>query len=163
MENIMNTAKIIAEAIDDAFGKDKPEDVAELLQSLNETIFSHEDIGITKEEMEAIVQRALYPPKGGRSYGPFHAPFADPDRTSTMVTYQNRAKDIAIIPLIETMKGVENIEDTSPTNTVSAETTSVAEVEVNAKMNSKSRVALNLYYISVDNPITYNFINMNNT
>jgi len=64
----------------------------------------------TKEEMEAIIDRAIYPPGGSRSFGPLNAAYAELDPTSTMFSYFDTAKDLAIIPIIESVKGVENVE-----------------------------------------------------
>ncbi|OGE54911.1 hypothetical protein PENARI_c005G04797 [Penicillium arizonense] len=65
----------------------------------------------TPEEMEAIVQRARYPPHGTRSFGPYQAPFADP-ATQTFAQYYAKAKagQIAILPILETCLAVQNAE-----------------------------------------------------
>lgn len=67
-----------------------------------------------KQEMEAIIDRAIYPPHGRRSFGPLSAAFADPDGPSGgMGAYFQRAKrgDIALLPMIESKEGLENAED----------------------------------------------------
>jgi len=64
-----------------------------------------------RQEMEGIITRAVYPPGGQRSFGPFNAPYADQDPKSTMQSYYTKAKtDVAIIPIIESREGVENAE-----------------------------------------------------
>lgn len=66
----------------------------------------------SREECVEIVQRALYPPLGQRSFGPFLAPFADTDRSSDVVKYMSkRSKELAILPMIESMEGVEHAEE----------------------------------------------------
>lgn len=63
-------------------------------------------------EAEAIIQKAIYPPIGQRSFGPFLAPYADIDSTSDVPRYlSERVKDVAIILMIESVVGVENAED----------------------------------------------------
>jgi 2-keto-3-deoxy-L-rhamnonate aldolase RhmA len=66
----------------------------------------------TAEEMEEIAANASYPPRGNRSFGPALAPFGDIDVTSTMTSYLQKARDgeIALIPIIETAQGVQNVE-----------------------------------------------------
>lgn len=67
-----------------------------------------------KREMEAIIDRAIYPPHGRRSFGPFSAAFAAPDGPSGgMGAYFQRAKrgDIALLPMIESKEGVENADE----------------------------------------------------
>jgi len=62
-------------------------------------------------ECEEIIQRAIYPPYGQRSFGPFLAPYADTDNASDVAKYlSKRAKDLAIMPMIETVEGVKNAE-----------------------------------------------------
>lgn len=64
------------------------------------------------QECEEIVQRAIYPPQGQRSFGPFLAPYADVDPTSDVTKYlRTRVKDVAIIPMIESAEGVKNAEE----------------------------------------------------
>jgi 4-hydroxy-2-oxoheptanedioate aldolase len=65
----------------------------------------------TKKEAEDIINRAVYPPGGARSYGPFNAPYADLDPKATAATYFAKAKDIAIIPILESKQGLENAEE----------------------------------------------------
>jgi len=66
----------------------------------------------SKVEMYNIIRYAKYPPLGQRSFGPFNAPYADLDADSTMEKYFTRtAKDIAILPMIESVQGVNNVED----------------------------------------------------
>jgi 2-keto-3-deoxy-L-rhamnonate aldolase RhmA len=62
-------------------------------------------------EMEAIIQRALYPPRGQRSFGPYHAQFAD-SQTQSFADYYDKAqrREIAIIPILESREAVENAE-----------------------------------------------------
>ncbi|OAL39439.1 hypothetical protein AYO20_01309 [Fonsecaea nubica] len=65
-------------------------------------------------EMKAILDRALYPPAGRRSFGPLYAPFGHPDGPhGGMGGYFERAKrgDIAILPIIESREGLENVEE----------------------------------------------------
>jgi len=64
----------------------------------------------TAEEMEGIIKRGVYPPRGQRSYGPFNAPYANPDPKSTMASYFANSKDVCIMPIIESKEGVENAE-----------------------------------------------------
>lgn len=68
---------------------------------------------VTKaQECEDIIQRAIYPPQGQRSFGPFLAPYADIDPLSDIAKYvQERAKDVSIIPMIESVEGVQNAEE----------------------------------------------------
>jgi 2-keto-3-deoxy-L-rhamnonate aldolase RhmA len=67
-------------------------------------------------EMGAIIDRAIYPPGGRRSFGPFYAPLAHPDGPgapgSGVGTYVQRAQrgEIAILPMIESKEGLENVE-----------------------------------------------------
>ncbi|KAE8331446.1 Pyruvate/Phosphoenolpyruvate kinase-like domain-containing protein [Aspergillus sergii] len=65
----------------------------------------------TAGEMEAIVQRALYPPRGQRSFGPYHAQFAD-SNTRSFLDYYDKAqrRDIAILPILESREAVQNAE-----------------------------------------------------
>lgn len=67
----------------------------------------------TAEEMRAIVNKALYPPHGARSWGPFHAPFGSLDSKVSFSEYYRRAqsREIAILPIIESREGVENVEE----------------------------------------------------
>lgn len=66
----------------------------------------------SKAELENIVRHARYPPIGQRSFGPFNAPYADLDGDSTMDKYfATTAKDIALLPMIESAQGVANAEE----------------------------------------------------
>jgi 2-keto-3-deoxy-L-rhamnonate aldolase RhmA len=67
----------------------------------------------TKEEMDLIIKRACYPPLGQRSSGPFRTPFADLDeKTTSFAKYRSETvKDVAIMPMIESVEGVENAEE----------------------------------------------------
>lgn len=63
------------------------------------------------KECEKIIQKAIYPPHGQRSFGPFLAPYADTDNASDVAKYLlQRAKDLAIMPMIESVEGVKNAE-----------------------------------------------------
>jgi 2-keto-3-deoxy-L-rhamnonate aldolase RhmA len=65
-----------------------------------------------REECAGILQRALYPPLGQRSFGPFLAPFADTNSSADVATYMSkRSKELAIIPMIESVEGVERAEE----------------------------------------------------
>lgn len=66
----------------------------------------------TREQMEQIISKALYPPHGSRSFGPFSAPFGQADPTSNINQYVKMAqrRDIAILPMIESRQGIENAE-----------------------------------------------------
>jgi 2-keto-3-deoxy-L-rhamnonate aldolase RhmA len=67
-----------------------------------------------KREMEGIIDRAIYPPGGRRSFGPLSAPFADPNWPSGgMGGYFQRALkgEIALLPMIESKEGLENAEE----------------------------------------------------
>ena len=66
-------------------------------------------------EMKAIIDRAIYPPGGRRSYGPIYAPYAYPDGVKAgggMAGYVERAQrgDIALLPMIESKDGLTNVE-----------------------------------------------------
>ncbi|KAK6385532.1 hypothetical protein LTS17_001100 [Exophiala oligosperma] len=66
------------------------------------------------EEMRAILDRAIYPPAGRRSFGPLYAPLAHPDGPQGgMAGYFERAKrgEIAILPIIESREGLDNVEE----------------------------------------------------
>ncbi|EXJ76471.1 uncharacterized protein A1O5_00979 [Cladophialophora psammophila CBS 110553] len=66
---------------------------------------------MTAQECENIIQRAIYPPRGQRSFGPFLAPYADVDPMADVTKYmKDRVKEVAIIPMIESMEGVQNAE-----------------------------------------------------
>lgn len=63
------------------------------------------------EQMKAIIQRALYPPRGQRSFGPYHAQFAD-SHTRSFADYYDKAqrREIAILPILESREAVDNAE-----------------------------------------------------
>lgn len=66
------------------------------------------------KELREIIDRAIYPPGGRRSFGPIVAPFAHPEGAGTgMGAYFTRAKagEIALLPMIESKEGVENCEE----------------------------------------------------
>jgi 2-keto-3-deoxy-L-rhamnonate aldolase RhmA len=64
-----------------------------------------------RKEMEAIVQSAVYPPVGQRSFGPTMAAFADLDPGATNMKYfMETSKEVAVIPMIESVEGLENAE-----------------------------------------------------
>lgn len=66
----------------------------------------------SRAEMENVVRHVRYPPMGQRSFGPFHAPYADIDADSNMDKYFSRtAKDIALLPMIESVQGVANADE----------------------------------------------------
>jgi 2-keto-3-deoxy-L-rhamnonate aldolase RhmA len=73
-----------------------------------------------KAEMDEIVKRAKYPPRGQRSSGPFRTPFADLDeRTTSFGRYlTERVKDVALLPMIESVEGLENAEAILSTESV---------------------------------------------
>lgn len=68
----------------------------------------------TRQQMEDVCARALYPPQGSRSYGPFSAPFAAPVGASaaSLAGYVDSARrgEVAVLPMIESRRGVENAE-----------------------------------------------------
>jgi 4-hydroxy-2-oxoheptanedioate aldolase len=74
----------------------------------------------TKAEMDEIVKRAKYPPRGQRSNGPFRTPFADLNEKSTSFGryLMETAKDVAILPMIESVEGLENVEAILSTESV---------------------------------------------
>lgn len=63
-------------------------------------------------EMEQVIDRALYPPRGRRSFGPTMAAFAQPAGFGGTMGYFERARKghIAILPMIESKEGVENLD-----------------------------------------------------
>ena len=67
----------------------------------------------TAAEMKAIVDRAVYPPVGSRSFGPFNAPFASLDPRDGFAEYYQRAREggVAVLPIIESSEGVRNCEE----------------------------------------------------
>lgn len=65
-------------------------------------------------EMASILDRAVYPPGGRRSFGPLSAPFAHPNGPAGgMGAYVERAQkgEIAILPMIESKEGLENVDE----------------------------------------------------
>ena len=67
-------------------------------------------------QMKAIIDRGVYPPGGRRSYGPIYAGFADPKGGTGLAAaarYFERARrgEIAIIPMIESKEGLQNVEE----------------------------------------------------
>jgi 2-keto-3-deoxy-L-rhamnonate aldolase RhmA len=66
----------------------------------------------TKEEMDLIIKRALYPPLGARSSGPFRTPFADlAEKTTDFTRYKEEVvQGVAVMAMIESVEGVENAE-----------------------------------------------------
>ena len=68
----------------------------------------------TVTDMRTVLDHALYPPKGRRSFGPIYAPFAS--RGDGSATYgaandyfqRARQGEIAIIPMIESKEGLDN-------------------------------------------------------
>ncbi|KAL4939237.1 Pyruvate/Phosphoenolpyruvate kinase-like domain-containing protein [Aspergillus oleicola] len=65
----------------------------------------------TVQEMEDIIQRSRYPPRGSRSFGPYQAPFGDAS-TRSFADYYRKAQDqrIAILPILESREAVRNAE-----------------------------------------------------
>lgn len=73
-------------------------------------------------EMQQIIDKAVYPPAGRRSFGPSLAPFGDPNGPQSGVAgYIERAQrgDIAILPMIESQEGLDNAEAIVSTDGVS--------------------------------------------
>ncbi len=65
-----------------------------------------------KQEVDAVLKRALYPPAGQRSFGPFRAHFADMGGTLDMAKYKREtAPGVVILPMIESKEAVENAEE----------------------------------------------------
>lgn len=67
-----------------------------------------------KSEMEQIIDRALFAPRGSRSFGPSRAPWGLPDGPQGGVgAYFQRALkgQVGIFPMIESAEGVANVED----------------------------------------------------
>lgn len=65
-------------------------------------------------EMRAIIDKAIYPPGGRRSFGPIYAPFAHPEGPSSGIAgYMARAKagEVALLPMIESKEGLQNVEE----------------------------------------------------
>ena len=75
----------------------------------------------SQTEMEHIIQSAIYPPRGQRSFGPVMAPFADVDPNATVAKYFTQTcKNLAVIPMIESVHGLENAEAICSTDGVNA-------------------------------------------
>lgn len=67
-----------------------------------------------RKEAEDIVSKGVFPPRGKRSFGPARAPWGLPDGAQGGVaTYFQRAlkSEVAILPMIESAEGLENVED----------------------------------------------------
>jgi 2-keto-3-deoxy-L-rhamnonate aldolase RhmA len=66
----------------------------------------------TAQEAEEIVDKALYPPRGSRSFGPYNAPFGSTDPSTSFADYyaKAQARGPAILPIIESREGVKNAE-----------------------------------------------------
>ena len=65
-----------------------------------------------KQEVDAIIKRALYPPAGQRSYGPFRAPFAQIPATPDMADYKRKASpEVVLLPMIESKEAVDNADE----------------------------------------------------
>ncbi|ROT38300.1 Phosphoenolpyruvate/pyruvate domain-containing protein [Sodiomyces alkalinus F11] len=65
----------------------------------------------SREQAEAVVSHARYPPAGQRSFGPFYAPYANLAGDGTLTGYAaETAKDVSVILMIESAAGVENAE-----------------------------------------------------
>ncbi|KAH7141870.1 Pyruvate/Phosphoenolpyruvate kinase-like domain-containing protein [Dactylonectria macrodidyma] len=76
----------------------------------------------SRSEAESIIERAAYPPVGKRSFGPSSAPWALPDGPNGGVgAYFQRAQDrqIAILPMIESVEGLKNVEEITSVEGVS--------------------------------------------
>lgn len=75
-----------------------------------------------KNEVERIIDGAIYPPHGSRSFGPARAPWGLPSGPKGGVgEYFQRAKngEVAIFPMIESRDGLANAEDIISTKGVS--------------------------------------------
>jgi 4-hydroxy-2-oxoheptanedioate aldolase len=64
-------------------------------------------------EVEKIIEHAIYPPRGKRSYGPANAPFGMQLPAGDMAAYYKKAqaREIAILPMIESAEGLRNAEE----------------------------------------------------
>lgn len=65
------------------------------------------------QQARDIIERSRYPPLGSRSFGPLMAAFAHPDSDRSQTGYLAAAKDldsVAVIPMIESAKGVQDAE-----------------------------------------------------
>lgn len=72
------------------------------------------------DEMKAIMDRAIYPPGGRRSFGPIYAQFASQSSeggaqsgVGGMAAYFERARrgEIALIPMIESKEGLSTVDE----------------------------------------------------
>ncbi|OCK75220.1 Phosphoenolpyruvate/pyruvate domain-containing protein [Lepidopterella palustris CBS 459.81] len=66
----------------------------------------------TAADAEDLVQKALYPPRGTRSFGPYNAPFGDVNGGISFPDYYAKAqrRDVAVLPIVESREGVRNAE-----------------------------------------------------
>lgn len=65
----------------------------------------------SREQAEAVVSHARYPPAGQRSFGPFYAPYTNLGGDGTLMEYASRtSKEVSVILMIESTTGVENAE-----------------------------------------------------
>lgn len=73
-------------------------------------------------EMDLIIDRARYPPRGRRSFGPFNAAAGSRIPLPGFPAYYKRAQaqEIAIIPIIESAEGLRNAEEIMRVDGVSA-------------------------------------------
>jgi 4-hydroxy-2-oxoheptanedioate aldolase len=76
----------------------------------------------TAAQMRTILDCALYPPRGNRSWGPNNAVYASLDPTFTPAGYLELAREggVAIIPMIESKMGLQNVEEILGVEGVSA-------------------------------------------
>ncbi len=67
----------------------------------------------TAAQMQEIITAARYPPRGARSFGPAYAAYGDIDPDATRMTYFAAASraEIAILPMIESAAGVEQVHE----------------------------------------------------
>jgi 2-keto-3-deoxy-L-rhamnonate aldolase RhmA len=64
-----------------------------------------------RAEVEDVVKRALYPPRGQRSFGPFRTLFGIQGARHMADYKRNVAAEAVVLPMIESREGVENAED----------------------------------------------------
>jgi 2-keto-3-deoxy-L-rhamnonate aldolase RhmA len=65
----------------------------------------------SRRECEEIISRARYPPAGARSSGPFRTVYANLNKDATVERYKiETAKEVAVIPMIESAVGVQDAE-----------------------------------------------------
>jgi len=75
----------------------------------------------SQAEMENIVLSAVYPPQGRRSFGPALASFADLDPAATTIKYlMHTCGTIALIPMIESIQGLNNVEEIASIDAVTS-------------------------------------------